>query len=220
MKTDEEILIRLTELISEGDKILMSAETIAVNQGGRRNFATRQYTPPKTKYRKVIDKDLAIKWKTSCLHFLEIEFGNGHHLQNFSEVTKSLNFETVRSGLGVLSSAKESLEKGYNQKPENKILENNIEEKTDLISICDEEAKRNTTIYLIIILVFVIFLALALNNFGIIYATSIPSGLLIIGYCFSAFSLKEWTPSKLHERILELEKERIYKRFGVNLEEE
>ncbi len=217
MKTDEEILIRLDELISDGDKILMSANTINIPQVGGVSFVRREYNPPKTKQRKEIDNNLAIKWKTSCLHFLEGEFGNGHHLHNFSQVTKNLNFETVRSGLGVLSSAKENFEKDYYPKIEN-IIENNIEEKVnDLIRICDDEAERNARIYLIGILVFVLLLAFSLNNFGIIYAASITIGLLIISYLLSVYFLKEWSPSKLHERILELEKERIYKRFGIDI---
>jgi CheY-like chemotaxis protein len=93
-----------------------------------------------------------------------------------------------------------------------------IEEKNNAKSkeLLKDEAKRNTRIYLFILFVFLLICSLSFFHFfGIKWGSIFNLGLLTIGYFISAITLKEWTPAKLHERILELEEERIYKRFDI-----
>lgn len=90
------------------------------------------------------------------------------------------------------------------------------QEKVDSKSeeLLNTEAERNTRIYLLIIFTFLVIISsLFFYYFGLTNAFVFTLTILIISYIISAFTLKEWTLNKLPDRILEIEKDRIHKRF-------
>lgn len=94
-----------------------------------------------------------------------------------------------------------------------------VESPESILNKCNEEAERNTTIYLIIVFVFLFLISSLFFYFwGVKYTSVFTIIILILSYLISAITLKEWTPNKLHERFLEIEKERIYKRFDISQE--
>ncbi len=216
MQIEQKTISRLEQLIQIADVILQ-------NSGIEYSHIGNNKIPVK-----ILDSAKAIQWRMSCLQILIKDFGkDSHYYIEFEKNSDALSswsgYDQIKECLAIIKAAKEDYENSYHSKAKEiekskspTLMLNN--ENNYILKNCDKEVERNARIYLMVILVFVLLLAFALNNFGVIYAASITIGLLIVGYCLSLFFLKEWTPAKLHERILELEKERIYKRFGIDIE--
>lgn len=124
------------------------------------------------------------------------DYENDFANENTQETVKSTNDEIQR----VINNFNEEL---------NKITE-------FVKNACGEEAKRNTRIYLAIIFAFLLLITLIFFYFfGVKYSFLFTIGILVISYFLSVLSLKEWTSTKLPERLFEFEKDRIYKRFSI-----
>lgn len=194
-----------------------------INTGG--GFIGRSSGTSFTQKYDKVDYELVKQWGMNCLHLLKNAFDeNDDYYIEFKQQSNSfnsnLNYSKVKSAFSVLKAAKDDYENNYFVEDGQENIIASSSEKTEFITNnCDEEAKRNTRIYLIIIFVNLALISLLIfSYFGIKYASFITFGLLIISFILSAIFLKEWTPTKLPERLLEHEKDRIYKRFGVNMD--
>ncbi len=221
---DDNNLRQLNNLIEMANNIIETAPRKEIPRAMSRRIIPSQ-TPYLPEFRLVINRELATQWETSSIAFIERIFGSNYsYLDNFKRCNPFSTAERVESGRGVLKSIKTDYETGlFGENNKEQIININAKELGEpRVNIevtkdnCLKEAERNTKIYLIFIFIVVILLAIALSNIGIAVASWITLGILLIGYILSFIFLKEWTPSKLHERILELEKNRIYKRFRID----
>jgi len=213
MPNEQKVITRLEQLIQVANEILLSSQKVSGYIGYSKISG------------KKLDDATTSQWRMSCLQILGKDFGiDSHYYTEFEKNSNALSslagYDQVVKCLGILKSAKDNYENGYYSEDTQEQINNSFEINGGIENIknnCDNEAKRNTRIYLIIIFEFLIFLSSPFFYFfGIKYASIFTLVILIISYVLSALSLKEWTPTKLHERILEMEKARIYKRFGIS----
>lgn len=213
MPNEQKVIIRLEQLIQVADEILISSQ----NNNGYIGYSKISY--------KKLDNATASQWRMSCLQILSENFGkDNHYYTEFEKKSDALSslagYDQVVKCLGILKSAKDNYENGYysedSKKQINEIVEINYKIE-NIKNNCDNEAKRNTKIYMLIVfLVLLLILLPVFYFFGLKSASVFTIVVLIVGYILSALSLKEWTLTKLHERILEIEKVRIYKRFEIS----
>ncbi|MCW5961850.1 MAG: hypothetical protein KIS76_16940 [Pyrinomonadaceae bacterium] len=219
---NEELKNRLQVLIDAGNAILNSAEIETRTEGGNRDFVLRRKIPLRTLTIKKINKTKAVSWKTSslnCLESITSIFANSNHYDQFKTSTSNLRFESVENGVAILSSAKEDLTLNSRlhrttSDPSNARDENVF---VQLKVNCDYEAKRSSRIILLVIfLIFVLIVSLSYLFLNIYLFSLITGGVFIVSWIISSLCLQEWTPTKLPERIHEIEKGRLYKRFGAD----
>lgn len=210
MDIDSRKLNRFNELLILGEKVLQTKYKVSLGDFGVLDQ---------------VDDAKSYEWAMKCLALLEEIFGKGSLYYNqfkdlFEGFTSIAGYDYARRAFAVLKAAKEDYENGFaiefvQEQNENGI---SVDGNSQIIAtIIDKEAKRNTRLYLIVIFESLLFISsLFFYFFGIKNASVFSLIILIISYLISAFSLKEWTPTKLPERIFEIEKNRIYKNFGVD----
>jgi hypothetical protein len=170
-----------------------------------------------------INAERTVRWGLNSLNLISSVFGESStYYKRFDEIYPKFsleeNREDVKRALAILLAAKDAYEKGFHVIEKQEIVVTDVETRpNELETILAKDANRNARVYLGVASLIFIFICSALFYvFGIGIASIITFGLLIICYSLSALSLKEWTPTKLPERVLELEKSRIYKKFGVD----
>jgi hypothetical protein len=211
MSEKQRNLDRFTELLNLGKRVLQTKFRV-----NAREFSHDS-----------VDISLSSQWGIKCLTTLEKVYGKSNRYftefnSEFEGFDSIAGYSCAKTAFAILEAAKEDYEDGY---VINHLQENNIKipeasnTTINLASKCDKEAERNTKIYLVIIFELLTLISLPFFYFlGVKYASIFTLMILIISYLLSALSLKEWTPTKLHERILEIEKDRIYKNFDINQE--
>src|SRR5262245_56274467 len=103
---EQRALDRLDELIENGKTILESATRHGAET--RIAFVTRE--PYRTPVSHSVDIQISSKWRTSCLNFLETQFGNdSRYYHSFQGASKQLSYGPVRLALVVLEAVKEDL---------------------------------------------------------------------------------------------------------------
>jgi hypothetical protein len=172
-----------------------------------------------------INAERTVGWGLNSLNLISSVFGESStYYKRFDEIYPKFcleeNRDDVKNALAILIAAKDDYENGFIKNiPEESIVPEVFESQLNTNQIkegCDKEAKRNSRIYLVFISTAFIFVISTLYYFfGLAVASLISFGLLILGFIVSCFLLKEITFSKLPERLLEYEKDRIYKRFGI-----
>ncbi|HEX8735763.1 MAG TPA: hypothetical protein VF721_10595 [Pyrinomonadaceae bacterium] len=209
MKVEQKYLQRFEELLDIGESVL---QTKFRTGGGGFNFD-------------MVDSSASYEWGMKCLSTLAKVFGeNNRYYIEFNNLFKGfdsvVSYENTRKAIAVLKAARDDYKDGYTSKQdkENIIKAPAIKSKSiPLQNELDTEAKRNTRIYLSIIFASLfLFSIIFFYFFGLKNSFFFTIAILISSYFFSALSLKEWTPTKLPERLLEYEKDRIHKRFGID----
>lgn len=219
---NENFLSQLNSLIEMANTILETVQRKEIPPNRNRFITYASQNPSLTQYRSIINSELTTQWETSSTAFIEQNFGvECSYLNSFKRYSPFSTVGRVSSGRGVLKSIRTDCENGLFAKDNTEQIINISDEISNINTEavknkCDKEAERNTRIYLITISIFVVLLALSLYNLGFLIASIFTGGILIVGYILSIIFLKEWTLSKLHERVLELEKNRIYKRFDID----
>lgn len=99
MKIDEKILVRLDELIANGEKVLQ----------------TRRKPAPGVLMGDFVDSEVSTQWGVNCLSILGRVFGeNSAHYKIFDALFKGgLNFNSSQRCFGILKAAKDDFENGY-----------------------------------------------------------------------------------------------------------
>lgn len=210
MSVDARKLKRFDQLLILGEKVLQTKFKVSLGDFG---------------IHEQVDDAESYEWAMKCLPLLEEVFGRNSNYYNqfkdlFEGFTSIEGFAYSRRAVAVLRAAKEDYENGNVNKLDNEINlltkkdDNQVTE--DLKRKCDEEAARNTRLYSAMVLTsFVILIIFLFYYFGLQYASILTLLILIFSFLISVIALKEWTPTKVSERIYEIEKNRIYKRFGI-----
>jgi len=101
---EQRALDRLNELIETGGSILNSA----TRHGGQTRVAFVSREPYRTAVTYSIDIQIGSKWRTSCLNFLETQFGiDSRYYESYQGSIRQLSYGHVRKALGVLEAVKE-----------------------------------------------------------------------------------------------------------------
>lgn len=213
MKVEQKTLDRFNELLEFGDEVLQTK--FRVNAGGQYNSFSYD----------AVENSKSYQWGMKCLSTLEKVFGtNSRYYAEFNDLFNGFDsiqgYEYAKKAFAVLKAAKDDYEDGYiiNHIQEENIKISDVNDVAiHLTNKCNEEAKRNTRIYLIIIFEFLVIISMPFFYFfGVKYASLFTIAILVVSYILSFLFLKEVTPTKLHERLLEYEQNRLCKRFGID----
>ncbi len=216
MKIDEKTTIRLDELVNIGDSILQNKVLRPAQSSGRGVGYPSYYK---------IDGEQANQWRMNCLQILENIFTResayySDFKKNSDHLATGAGHSQMKKSLAFFKAAKDDYEKGFIPNPQEKsVIQEVLESQINIQQTkeaCNLEAKRNSRIYLVFILTILIFvISIFYYFFGLIVTGIVSLSLAIIGFIISCLLLKEITFSKLPERLVEYEKDRLYKRFEI-----
>ncbi len=104
MGLKEEILARLDQLISAGERVLATAVAVRVDD----------LDPTSPVMETTVDRGLFYQWRTSSLAFLRAKLGESSvHAEEFGKNVSNLYEFQTTLGIGILRAAREDVEGGY-----------------------------------------------------------------------------------------------------------
>jgi hypothetical protein len=212
---------RLSELIADGNGLLNTR----TRGGGEKRVVTNAFGGRQTSTTPRFDRvnqAEASAWGTRVLTFLEQAFGEASPFyksfaEHHAKFPLSTNFHRFHAALTLLSAAEKELE--HIQVASPVVTESEADGKNMVLAII-EESSRNTRVYLL----GGGFLILTLLGIVFVSTGFIPTAitgfvLALTFYLIGSITLKEWSLTKLPERISELEQRRLAKRFSTSRDE-